>query len=232
MRFLLPLILAIIPSVTSAQTAPEASRDARFLTLDYSAGGIFHVPTSPDTLQTILFGQDEVIRSIFLSDPGAYMVGVSGKGDSVSLRPNGPTSLALMTVRSDARSYEIELVAGSASNVPAVVRFAYGILPPAPQVAAPAAQAEGFSYRMSGSAALRPSSIKDDGLKTYLAWDRDQSIPAVFAVGPSGKEEMVDAYMRGGLFTIDHVHKQLVFRIDRQKATARRVRNKEGQRDD
>ena len=49
-----------------------------------------------------------------------------------------------------------------------------------------------------------------------------QSLPAVFAIGPTGDEEVVDGYMRDGLFVIDRVHEELVFRIDKAKATARR----------
>lgn len=228
MRAVLLLSCVLLAPAASAQTAPDGiGGDARFLTLNYGASGIFHIPTSPDTVQTVLFGQDEAIRSIILSDPGAYMVSVSGKGDSLTLRPNGPSSLAMMNVRTDARTYEIELVAGGRGSTPPVVRFAYGqsqrALPPRVEPS----QAKGFAYRLSGSGTLRPLSISDDGAKTYLEWKRDQAIPAVFAVGPSGKEEMVDGYMREGLFTIDRVHGELVFRIDRERAIARRTKKRD-----
>jgi type IV secretion system protein VirB9 len=44
----------------------------------------------------------------------------------------------------------------------------------------------------------------------------------VFAIGPTGDEQVVDGYMRDGLFVIDRVHEELVFRIDKAMATARR----------
>ncbi len=61
-------------------------------------------------------------------------------------------------------------------------------------------------YRVSGEKALRPEQISDDGDKTYLIWHPDQALPAVFAVNAFGSEEIVDGYMREGVFTIDRVH--------------------------
>ena len=78
-------------------------------------------------------------------------------------------------------------------------------------------------YRLSGEAALRPSRIGDDGERTYIEWGKYQSLPAVFGIGANGDEEVVDGYMREGVFTIDRVYTELVFRIDRKRAKARRT---------
>jgi len=227
--------LLVALALTAALTASPAlaqdgiGGDARFLTLSNAEGGIVSLPTSPDTVQTVLFGQGEIIRSVILSDPAAYMVIVSGRGDSLTLRPNGLTSLAMMSVRTDLRAYEIELVAGNRPNTPTVVRFAPGLSRRAePATVKAVTQAAGFAYRLSGSTALRPSAISDDGSKTYLAWGRHQAMPAVFALDRAGKEEMVDGYMRDGLFTIDRVHAELIFRMDRERAVARRTRKRDG----
>ncbi len=89
-------------------------------------------------------------------------------------------------------------------------------------VAAPAAP-EMTSYRLKGSTSVRPSRIGDDGQRTYIQWDEDQPIPAVFAPDKRGQEQIVDGYMRGDLFTIDRVYPRLVFRIDKDMAEA--IRN-------
>lgn len=225
LRFLLPLMVG---SPALAQSPVDnVGGDARFLTLTYSADRIVQLPTAADTVQTVLFGQGETVRSVILSDPGAYIVGVSGKGDSLSLRPNGRSAPAIMSIRTDTRAYEIELVAADQQSVPAVVRFTYGpTLGAVPRSLDSILQAEGFAYRMGGSAALRPASIRDDGAKTYIAWARDQAMPAAFSVGASGREEMVDGYMRDGLFTIDRVYENLVFRMDRKESFAKRIRTR------
>lgn len=78
-------------------------------------------------------------------------------------------------------------------------------------------------YRVTGEKALRPESISDDGVRTYLIWHPDKALPAVFAINASGDEEIVDGYMRDGVFTIDRVYAKLVFRIDRKTAKAERL---------
>jgi hypothetical protein len=79
------------------------------------------------------------------------------------------------------------------------------------------------AYRLSGEKSLRPSRIGDDGTHMYLEWDEEQALPAVFALNALGEEEMVDGYMRSGVFTIDRVHRDLVFRIGKKRAQAKRV---------
>lgn len=80
-------------------------------------------------------------------------------------------------------------------------------------------------YRLSGERALRPAQIADDGIHTYIIWTEQQALPAVFAISPTGTEEMVDGYMRQGVFTIDRIHQKLVFRIDKKAAKAERIGN-------
>jgi type IV secretion system protein VirB9 len=95
-----------------------------------------------------------------------------------------------------------------------------------PSIAAPATQAQqsgAGNYRLSGSAALRPSRIWDDGLRTYIVWRAEVELPAVFSIGSDGREMLVDGGIRGDLYVLDRVHTMLVFRIDRSVAKARRM---------
>jgi len=83
-------------------------------------------------------------------------------------------------------------------------------------------EAPAANYRLSGDKALRPSRITDDGTHMYLEWSAEQDLPAVFSVTTLG-EGMVEGYMRGGIFIIDRVYAELVFRIDKKWAKAQRV---------
>ena len=78
------------------------------------------------------------------------------------------------------------------------------------------------TYRLTGERSLLPSRIGDDGERTYIEWGRMQSLPAVFGIGSNGFEEVVDGYMRDGIFTIDRIYPQLVFRVDKKRVLARR----------
>jgi type IV secretory pathway VirB9-like protein len=77
-------------------------------------------------------------------------------------------------------------------------------------------------YRLKGASALLPVAIGDDGRRTYIQWRDDQPMPATFAIGADGQEEIVDGYVRAGIYTIDRVYPRLVFRIDKLAVMARR----------
>lgn len=222
------LSLVLFAGAASAQQANIG--DPRISFLSTQAGGLMHLQTSSEVTQTLLFAQGERIMSVIVSDPSAYFVNVAGSGDSVTVKAANTYSIAVMSVRTNTRTYEFELAAGGSPNVPAVVRLVSRIPGSAP-VRRPLPQEiarSGVTYRLSGSKALRPVSITDDGNKTYIEWDKDQALPATFGLGPTGEEQMVDAYMREGVFTIDRVYQTLIFRIDKEDTRAlRQVRSKD-----
>lgn len=79
-------------------------------------------------------------------------------------------------------------------------------------------------YRLSGARALRPSAISDDGVRTYVEWRAQQTLPAVFAIDERGDEVLLDGHMRDGRYVVDAVHPTLLFRLERQTARANRIR--------
>lgn len=221
------LAILVLAAPAAAQSGrSELDRDGRFQTVDYSKSALFQILTAPATTQTVVFGAGERIQSIVLSVPGSYAIDVAGRGDNFTLKPNGRATLSIASVRTDRRTYELELVPSQPGFAPLVVRFTYdgsgnsgSALPLGPA----SSRAAGPSrWKVSGDKALRPTTLRDDGKKTYIVWPEDQALPAVFALGPGGKEEMVEGYIRAGIFTIDRVYDRLTFRIDRRTVTARR----------
>ena len=85
-----------------------------------------------------------------------------------------------------------------------------------------------WSYQVRGADALKPASVRDDGEKTYIRFSPDQLLPAIFAISPTGDETLTNGYMRGEDFVLDQVWEELVFRIDRKKATAKRNEQPDG----
>lgn len=207
--------------------AGHAADDPRFQMIPYALGGLFHVQTTSDASQTVLFAPGERVTSVIVSDPSAYLIGVTASGDGITLKANGPSALAVVSVQTSQRAYQLELVPSRGATAPSVVQFSY--VPASRQAVVPpsnARQVSGFGWRTSGSKALRPSAVRDDGSRTYIEWDRGQAQPAVFAIGASGQEEIVEAYVRGGIVTIDRVYPELVFRIDKTSAKATRTQEK------
>src|SRR3546814_17070902 len=70
-------------------------------------------------------------------------------------------------------------------------------------------------YRLSGTRALRPAGMHDDGVKTYIDWSPETPLHAVFFIDDYGRERLDKGNMRGGLYVIDSVHEEL---LDRSEA--------------
>lgn len=206
-----------------------AQGDERIVMLEAGANARWHLPTCSQTAQTILLPSGEIIRSVIISEPAAYAAGISGTGDSLTLVPSGQIVPAVMTVQTDRNSYEFDLAPASPAEAPLVVRIGQAASAELPGATTePATLVDTGQYGFSGERNLRPAVVSDDGDKTYIQWARDQAMSAVFAIGPSGEEEMVEGHMRDGVFTIDRVYDRLVFRIDRDKATATRLAGRGG----
>lgn len=105
------------------------------------------------------------------------------------------------------------------------VMLLFSALPPQPVSAQQSQEAAGHasgSYKLSGSAVIRPSLIWDDGQKTFVNWPENVEAPAIFAIDAAGNESLVNSYYRDGKFVIDAVYSRLLFRLDRLTARADR----------
>jgi type IV secretion system protein VirB9 len=221
---LLAFALACAASGTAA-TAQALSGDERIVTQPYTAGEVVALRSAAGGFLSIVFAPGERITSVEIGDPEAVDVSVSDSTDSLLLRTlRAPTDPSIL-VRTDLRSYTFALTAGAPAAATYLLRFSYG--PAQMELAAASAppSAPAAPYRLTGTRELRPATVTDDGVHTYLTWAPDQALPAVFAINPLGDEEIVDGYMRDDVFTIDRVYAELVFRIGKKTAKARRGTN-------
>jgi type IV secretion system protein VirB9 len=227
---LVALMILLVADVALAQTeAPQPTDDPRVQVASYIVGETLELRTSAEAVQTVLLPSEERIQTVLLGDPSAYSVTVSAKGDSFSLRQLRATIGSSLAVRSDKRLYQF--MAAPAYGLPAPYFVLLTFLEKGNDLAArqmPAAQSPESSttYKVTGNRDVRPTSIRDDGARTYIQWGLSQAIPAVFAVDREGHEEIVNGYMRGAEFTVDRVYEKLIFRIENATSTARRTRVK------
>ncbi|MES1971179.1 MAG: TrbG/VirB9 family P-type conjugative transfer protein [Pseudomonadota bacterium] len=228
MRLALFLLALLLPAAATAQLRPTPGPgDPRIQSVAYDTNQVVQLQVATGFQLTVEFAPDERIENVAIGDSGAWQVTPNKRGDHLFIKAVQQGVTTNLTVVTDARSYSFELLPlyGPLPDMAYTVRFTY----PAPAVAtvadAPAAAAPG-RYKLSGSRAIRPTEIDDDGLKTYIVWPPEKPLPAVFAIDEKGHEMLVDGAMRDGQYVIDSVKPKLLFRLDREVASAVRVKAK------
>lgn len=171
----------------------------------------------------VLMPAGDHILSVVVGDINAVHVTVPDTQDGFILTAVRPVLGVNVTVRTVARTYVFNVTGSTSVSPPWMVQLEESQANASSSRSwTPPAFREPGTYRLSGDKAVRPSSIHDDGTHVFLEWPADQPLPAVFGVGVTGGEEMVDGYMRSGTFVIDRVYPALVFRIDKAQARAQR----------
>lgn len=231
MRHLLPLLALLLGAPAVAQTSPapiEASAqtpgDPRLRVVPYDPAQVVRLTAATNYQMTVIFSPDERVENVAIGDSEAWQATLNRRGDALFLKPLRSNGVTNMTVITDARVYSFELSAayGPTADTPYTVRFAYP--DGRSEKAIDAAAAQVGRYRLSGARALRPSAISDDGVRTYVEWRAQQTLPAVFAIDERGDEVLLDGHMRDGRYVVDAVHPALLFRLERQSARANRIR--------
>ncbi len=212
----LPLMAQVFPT-----PGPETPR---IQSAEWRPGEPLVLTALPQTALTVMLEPGERIQRATLSGSPAWQVAVSAESDSFQVTPGPGAVPASLSVETDRRAYSFLLETGDGLQAAYVVRLRYGPAQNGNPIQTIPSSSKipdlDWTYRLRGDRSVRPASIRDNGTKTVIEFAPGQALPAVFAIGPTGEEEVVDGYMRGGLFIIDRVHQELVFRIDKAKATA------------
>jgi type IV secretion system protein VirB9 len=211
----------------AAQVMPQPGSDTpRVQTVQFVPDQSVLLTMLPETPLTVMLPPGETITG---ATPGAgedFRVRVSSERNSFIVLPAGNAGRGTLDIVTQQRTYRFALRVENGYSAALLVRFVgdpaaasydYADMPEA-ELQSP----QTWLYSLRGDRAVRPEHLTDDGMKTRIAYAPGQALPAVFAIGPSGEEEVVNGYMRDGIFVIDRVYDELVFRIDREKATARR----------
>lgn len=231
MRLGLAFAFAATSASLAAQVSPVPSfDDPRLQTVSYQPSQTVRLVAFPGANLTVMLLPGDAIERATVSDRNAFDVRIANTHDSLNIMPLRTDALATLFVETAQRRYQFELDTGEGLAAAYVVRFVQPRTPEGPPQALAAAEPPEITgqYKLSGANVLRPTRIGDDGERTYIEWGEYQPLPAVFGIGPTGQEEAVDGYMRSGVFTIDRVYSELVFRIDKERAKARRLRESDG----
>ena len=227
----LALLALLAAAPVLAQVAPEpGAGDPRLQLVDYEAGRIVQLRGAAGYQLMVELSPDEQVQSVALGDSAAWAVSVNRAGDRLFLKPLQALVPTNMTVVTSVRIYNFELVPLGRPewDMPFTVRFQYPAARPDPAdgdyVDVSAAARRLSKYRISGAWAVRPSSVSDDGRRTYIAWPRGAPIPAVYALDEAGREVLVNGMMgTDDVYVVDGAPHRLSFRIDRTVARAERI---------
>lgn len=223
MREWLAFVLILFGPVAAAQVRPQPGiGDARMQTVDYRRDQVVEIEGAPGYQVMIALAPDERVQNIALGDSGAWQVVTSQSGNMLFVRPAQGGISTNMTVITSARFYAFDLVPANGAP-PYEVRFRYPAEPADEMSGENSTMGEPVgTYRLRGVKTLWPIRISDDGARTYIDWPADTPLPATFFIDEYGRERLANGNMRGGLFVIDSVHQELLFRIDRKTARAKR----------
>ncbi|MCP5396176.1 MAG: TrbG/VirB9 family P-type conjugative transfer protein [Sphingomonadaceae bacterium] len=236
MKWLLGTLLLCLASAASAQSLPTPDPDnPRLQTFSWMPGQAIRLRALPQTALTVMLEPGETISEVTLDRRGAFDVHISAEQDSFLLVPKSPDATANLEVTTDRRSYRFLAETGEGLMAAYLVRYQaeqpyrlQGTRQGSMELPA-LSGGDLWHYRLRGDQSVRPADISDDGIKTHIRFAPDQSLPAIFAIGPTGDEQIVNGHMRDDVFVIDRVWQELVFRIDKDKATAKRNPSPEAQ---
>lgn len=186
----------------------------RIHTLMYDPDRVVRLNAFSGYQMMIQFGADERIENVAIGDGAAWQITPNKGANRLFVKPVEQAGRTNMTVVTDRRSYLFELVAGSSQDVNPdqityVVRFVYppepavAVLPPPPPPPPPEQRNRAYTY--TGSRALLPSLVFDDGQFTYFKWPDSESTPAVFLLAGDGSESLVDYSFRDGYQVVEQV---------------------------
>jgi type IV secretion system protein VirB9 len=203
--------LAALARPSLAQPVHVGFSDARIHTLPYDPDRITPLNAYFGYQMMIRFADDERIENVAIGDGATWQITPNKAASLLFVKPLDHASHTNMTVITDRRSYLFELMASDrparASDMTYVVRFTY---PPEP-VAAKAAklpppappERRNAAYTYTGSKALLPSVVFDDGHVTYFKWPEATTTPALFLLAADGSESLVNSSFRDGYQVVE-----------------------------
>ena len=192
--------------VSNAQTA-----DPRILDVPYASDRVYPLSVAPGLASVIEFQTGEAVESVVVGDPSNWNVDLTASADRVVVKPMAGANSTNMIVVTTKRTYAFTLDTYGEQTV-FLMRFVY----PDGERVVPEA------YKYTGSSALFPRLMSDNGKFTSIYWTRDTELPAVFVVDRAGKESAAAFRVAGQGIIVEGVHDRIIFRLGKDKAVAQR----------
>jgi len=223
--FLLLLALSFASPAYAIKEARPSQLDHRVRVVTYLPDEVYKYTGHYRYQSSIEFAHDETIQTISMGDSTAWMLNPSGY--RLFLKPVEQDATTNMTVITNKRTYLFELHARETDDIEDkamvfVMRFNYPeeieaqsttkFLDSVPDVEEEP-EKYNLKYTISGTDAIAPIRIFDDGQFTYFQFaDKNADIPAFFMVDHLGNESLINYRTRGDYIVVERVAKRFTLR--------------------
>jgi P-type conjugative transfer protein TrbG len=210
-------------------SALETSRSRAFVggvqVFAYDPGRVYEVWTAPLRVTTLTLSPGETLISKAAGDTVRWQIGETQSGEGsgqrvhVMIKPlqrGLETNLVLATSQ---RVYHLQLRSGAPDTFNAAIAWDVGAVleapaaseaPPPPQLVTPQGPLDaGFRIAPKGRRPTwTPTAVMTDGVRTFLTFPAGVTAtetPALFAVAPDGRSQLVNYRQQGGIWVVDRV---------------------------
>lgn len=209
----------------------------------YDPGRVYEVWTAPLRVTTLTLSPGETIISKAAGDTVRWQIGETQSGEGsgqrahVMIKPlqrGLETNLILATSQ---RVYLLQLRSGAPETFNAAITWDVGAVldtatpaaaSPPPGMVAPQGPLDArFRIAPKGKRpSWTPTAVMTDGVRTFLTFPAAVTAaeaPALFALGPDGKAQLVNYRQQGGLWVVDRVLEAAELRVGGRRAQVVRI---------
>lgn len=228
MKLKVLLAFALLPLPVMALQVPKSlPSDTRIKVVTYDPNNVVKIVGHFGYQTFIVLGPGEEVMDLGGGDTEAWDIGVATNGNSIFIKPKAPDPATNLTVVTNKRHYNFDLVAypRNSKDKYYMVRFRY------PDEEARARAAKGgkarteallstatgtkphnLNYWVQGADSLTPNAAWDDGVFTYIRFAANREFPAVFYAIEDDEESLVNTHIEGDLLVVERIAKKLVLR--------------------
>ncbi len=216
------IMLAASAAAQTTQPRPsQVSPNIRYV--EYNPDAVVRLTGYTGYQMMLEFEPGEKIETVGIGDSSGWQVTPNGAATIMFLKPVGLPRTTNMSIVTNARRYNIELVAHSGAKVSQsqivyAVRFRYPQSAAAaqPVTAAPliASPPEEWNraYSYDGAKGNVPEQVFDDGKATYFRFAAGAATPAILSITPDAGESIVNFAVRGPYMVVEQLAPQFVLR--------------------
>jgi type IV secretion system protein VirB9 len=225
-KLLIAIILLLSIKAYAIREPRATFMDSRIRVMAYNSNDVFRYTGYYNYQGSIEFEEGETIETISMGDTISWQIVPSG--NRMFLKPIEHNATTNMTVITNLRLYFFELHAREATDIndPGLVfivkflypdskgsmmNFAQRSIPVGPDLTRP--EKYNFNYTVSGSEAIAPLKIFDDGQFTYFEFkEKNAPLPAFFTVDKKGNESIVNYQAVDNYIVLEMVASQVTLR--------------------